>query len=134
MSAITYTAKDRGDLIAGHSEETEYSFDLYLQEYQVSNRVKGNTTTSLSGVMYSNFHHIERTASVVTSPTASSTVLNNIREFLTSVVAGEQFTLDVYGTTLVSDNPLNFKLMGDYSESLNPQTNETSFEFVIVRS
>lgn len=133
MSAITYIAKDRGDLISGHSAETEYSFDLYFAEFQGSITRKENTITSLSGVRITTLHHLERTYSVVTSPSASSTILNNIREFLSSVAAGEEFTVDVYGSTLTPDSPETFKIMGSYSETLNPLTNETTVEFNIVK-
>lgn len=133
MTAITYTAKDRGDLISGHSAETQYTFDLFLQEYQGSTTRQQNTQKSLSGNRVTTLHHLERTFSVVTSPTASSTIIQNIREFLSSVAGGESFTLDVYGFALSPADPQTFKLDGNYSESLNTTTNETTFEFRIVK-
>jgi len=132
MAAITYTAIDRGDLITGHSELTEYSFDVPVEQFQKNTRREQSTVSSLSGRRVTTLHRLDTTFTVSTVETDDQTSIDNMREFLSSVAAGEEFTIDVFGSVLTPDNPITFKLDGDYGERLNIIS--YSFNFKVVKS
>lgn len=131
MSAIIYDAVDRGDLISGHTEGTEYSFDYLLRTFNRSTKRRQNTVVSLSGRRVTTLHHIKSSYTVETVPENDATSLANMREFLTSVVAGEEFTIDVFGSVATPDNPRSFVLTGDFSETLVDPTGFYTFSFSV---
>lgn len=118
MSAIQYTAIDRGDLVSGHTENTVYTFDVPLKSFNRSIKRKQNTATSLSGRRLTTLHHIKNTYKLQTAPVNDSAVLASMREFMTSVMAGEQFSIDVYGSVAVPNSFSEFVLISDVSETL----------------
>lgn len=129
MSAIIYDAVDRGDLISGHTAGTEYSFDVPLKTFNRSIKRKQNSAVSLSGRRITTLHHIKNTYTVETIPLNGATDLANMREFLTSVVGGEQFTIDAYGTVATPNNQQEVILIGDINENLVDVTGFYSFSF-----
>lgn len=131
MANITYFAVDRGKLISGHSEGTEYNLDVPISNFQESTRRKQKTITSLSGQNTTILHHIIRRASVSTSPSEETAVIDGMREFLDSVAGGEVFQIDLYGSSATPLDPKNYRLEGNYSESLVDITGFYKFSFKV---
>jgi len=132
MAAITYTAIDRGDLVSGHSELTEYSFDVPIESFQKSIKREQSTVSSLSGKRFTSLMRLDVFYSAKTVPTDDQSTIDNMREFLSSVAAGETFTIDLFGSVSTPDNPVTFKLDGDTGEDLNIIS--YSFSFKVVKS
>lgn len=131
MATITYTAIDRGDLIGDHSELTEYSFDVPLSRFQKSTKRKQSTSPSLSGRRITTLQRLDTFFNVSTVETEDDETINSMREFLSSVAAGEQFTLDPFGSILTPDNPFTVKIDGNFSEDLNIVS--YSFAFRVIK-
>lgn len=119
MTVITYTAVDRGDLVAGHSALTEYSFELPLLSFNSTANRSQTTVTALSGKTFTTLKHIKKTYSIQTRPTKDEALAAQVREFLSSVAAGEEFSLDPFGKLLQADEPLTCKLSGNYSQTIS---------------
>lgn len=132
MAAITYIAKDRGELISGHSALTEYSFDVSLSGFNRSSTRVHDEHASLSGVRVTNYHRTDHTYAITTQQTTSVTNIEQMREFLTSVSAGEEFTLDPFGSVASPDSPKAVKIKGNYSEQMS-QGGFVSFSFEVVQ-
>lgn len=118
MTVITYTAMDRGDLIAGHSELTEYSFEVPLLAFNSSTTRAQNTVTALSGRSFTTLKHIKVNHSIQTRPTKDQDLRDQMREFLSSVAGGEEFSIDLFGKLLSEDDPITCKISGNYSQAL----------------
>jgi hypothetical protein len=133
MSAFNYIAVDRGGLVAGHSELTEYSFNYPLAKFDRAVARSQSTAVSLSGVRATTFHNIEHRLTVATAPENDPEMLAQMREFLQSIVAGESFTIDAYGTVLTPQSPQTYVLDGNYSEKLVDFSGFYSFSFGVVQ-
>lgn len=134
MSVITYTAIDRGELASGHSELTEYSIETGFNNFQRSNNRVATPAVSLSGnSRETTFSRVDVTYNVSTVPENDATKLEELREFISSILAGEQFTIDLNGTTVTPDNPIAYKLVGDPSENIAEISGFYSFSFQVVR-
>lgn len=133
MAAIIYTAKDRGELVSGHSELTGYSLDIALQTFSRSSSRKQSTITALSGGSTTTLHHIKHKYTVQTRQTDDVAIVDQMREFLSSVAAGEVFQLDPFGTVSVPDLAKPMKLTGNYSESMAPGKYYT-FSFGVIEA
>jgi len=106
MAVITYTAKDRGDLMAGHSAGTEYTLEIPLTKWDRDFKDEARTTRSLSGTPHTVFHRTDRIYRFATVSTDNTNLINSLREFASSVAAGETFTLDPYGSIASPDEAL----------------------------
>lgn len=133
MAHITYTAIDRGELISGHSALTEYSFDFGLASFNRSSTRKQNTVTAINGDSMTTLLHIKHAYSIQTRPSNVPEFADNFREFLSSVAAGEAFTLDPFGVVGAADTPKAVKLAGDYSEAMS-QGKYITFSFGVVEA
>lgn len=121
MSVIRYTAIDRGKLISGHSEATEYSFEVPISSFGENTQSLGSVQTSLSGNRFQTLHSIERAASLSSSMlhrTNDSATIESMEEFLSSVAAGEPFEIDVYGSLASPGTFKNYALDGSFSSSI----------------
>lgn len=134
MSVIRYTAIDRGKLIDGHSELTEYSFDFPITAFDSNSENKGSIQTSLSGKKYHTLHQIERTSaftSVLLHRVEDAGIIASLEEFFSSVAAGETFEIDVYGTLASPGTFNNYTIRGSLSASVVDVTYlQYSFEVV----
>jgi len=130
MSAITYTAKR--NISDGRSALTEYSFEVPLLNFDREPLRKKSVSASLSGIRHTVLHRIDNFYKIKTAPIKNTTLLNQMREFIDSVAAGETFTIDAFGTIAAPNNPLSFEIDGDYSESLVEISGFYSFSFRVI--
>lgn len=127
MSHIVYTAKR--SVMDSHSIETEYEFEVALNKFERSAKREQETSPSLSGVRFTVLHRIDVFYDISTVPLSDLLVIDQMREFLDSVAAGEQFTLDVYGEIGAPDDPRTFIIDGDYKENMVDISGFYSFSF-----
>ena len=121
MSVITYIARDRGKLVSGHSDLTEYSIEVPISSYNTTRENKGALQRSLSGVPFKTLHRIESSVSLSTillHKSSDATTIAEIEEFLSSVAAGESFLIDAYGSLLSPDDPKEYTINGSSSVSV----------------
>lgn len=99
MSQFQYTAVNRGTLMSGHSEGTEYLFDLPIASLSTNVSSEGDTQISLSGKRYRTFHRTEKQLSITTAPIHASQnlIIESVHELFMSVCAGETFEIDLGG-------------------------------------
>lgn len=127
MAVFKYFAVDRGDLISGHSEGTEYSFEIPLQDWTPIRKRIETTKKSLSGKrQFTTLHRIERFHSFMTVGDPNASMLLNFLELESSVAAGETFYIDPYGTIAAPDNEISVKLVGDIKPR---RTNTLEYSF-----
>lgn len=132
MAAITYTAIDRGELRSGHSALTQYSFDIPFTAFTRSLNRQQSTLKSISGKRVTTFENLETGFSVSTVMTEDTVTRDNMLEFLTSVVAGEEFSIDPDGSVASPDSPFTVVLTGTPSETREDIAYSYSFEIVKV--
>lgn len=130
MAVITYNAVDRGDLVSGHSEGTEYTIEIPFTEWTPRNKKKGNTVSSLSGVKHHVLHYIERSFSFRTLGTDDTNLIASLDELFSSVAAGEVFTIDPYGTVANPDVTFSVQVNGDHRVS-RPTPTEFSYSALV---
>lgn len=121
MSVVTYTAVDRGRLVSGHSELTEYSFEMPVSSVSMSAQNQGTVQKSLSGKRFHTLHNIERSTSLTTiliHRIQESDVIDQIEEFLSSVAAGETFQIDLYGSLAFPGNVSTYAVDGPHSTEI----------------
>lgn len=101
--------------------DQSYSIDLVTNQRNRSVKSSSNISTSLSGVRETLFNNREEIWSVSLKPVLIAN-MGQIREFIESVMGGESFTFDPYGSVAVPDNPLSCTL-----ESKSYQESEIDF-------
>lgn len=72
---------------------------------------------SLSGRRMTRLMHRENQQNFQTPPFKDDALKAQVIEFLDSVAAGETWTLDVYGTEAIPDDPRAYIIQGDYAET-----------------
>jgi hypothetical protein len=140
MGSIIYTAVDRGRLVSGHSEGTQYSIDMGIKKFDPTFKREINESVSLSGLRTTLFHRADHTASVSTVQVTDLATHLQMNEFYDSVIAGEVFFFDPYGDTLNSVEQIIATLQGNpkqarykyferwtYSFSINFNPSETVY-------
>lgn len=121
MSVVRYLAVDRGNLIAGHSEQTEYLFEVPFSSMSTSESRQGRAQTSLSGKPFYTLHHVTRSHSLTTvnlHRVNDANTIASMEEMFSSVAAGETFFIDIYGTAGTPDNERSFVLDGGFSKAV----------------
>lgn len=126
MAVFTYIAKDRGSLATGHSAETEYSIEIPLSKWDESNEKEESVNKSLSGTRFSVLHRIDRGASFKTVSTDDQTLIEGLTEMLDSVAAGEEFSIDPYGTIASPGTEIPVVIDGNFRKE---RVLETEFSF-----
>lgn len=112
MTAITYTAKDRGSLYAGHTAGSSYSLETDAEKLDPKRKVVGHQSEALDGTTEGSLDRIERGFSVLTDIiTEAQRPL--WEEFIDSVAVAEAFTFDPYGTIAAPDAPITVRMVGD---------------------
>lgn len=133
MASITYDAVDRDFMVSGHSEGTEYSFDIELTRNQLIPRMDKTSPRSISGQRVTVLRNVEVSYSIQTAPVNDPALIASMREFLFSVAGGEQFTLDAMGSLATPDNPITVELQGNFSENLVDISGYYTFSFQVVK-
>lgn len=115
MSAITYTAHVRATLMAGHTAGNSYAFDTAFMQMDTAYNSPKSQHQALDGSVESVLHRIDRTISI-TIGLYDSDDEDQITEFIESVAGGEEFTIDVNGTSSTPDSPITVKLKGNANQ------------------
>tara|TARA_R110001599_G_scaffold339851_1_gene559704 strand:- start:5629 stop:6030 length:402 start_codon:yes stop_codon:yes gene_type:complete len=124
MAVFTYIAKDRGSLVVGHSEDTEYSIEIGLSQWESTKDKNEAVTRPIDGPKFTVLHGIERGFSFKTVSTEDQAVIDGLIEMFDSVAAGEEFSIDPYGSIAVPDESFDVSTDGNYR-----QTREFQVEF-----
>ena len=115
MPYVTYTAVDRGTLLAAHTAGESYTIEFDAQVLQRSQKRQNHQRTAMGGRTETLRVRKEIYWDVPTDFILQAD-LPEWYEFLDSVDAGETFTLDPYGTVASPDDPLTVELEGNPSE------------------
>ena len=112
MSAITYTAVDRGTLITdspAHIAGNQYSIDVKLQQFSESIDMPKSTHVSIGGNIETVLQRASNLKNIVLIwPDQEDT---DMQEFLYSIAGGETLSFDAYGTVSVADDPVDVVCM-----------------------
>lgn len=107
MAAITYTA--RRSLVPGHVEGEEYSLEVAMSAIDPTTDAERDDHVALDGTTESLLTRIDKLWRFRTIP-LEEPVAAQMREFLDSVLGGEAFVIDPYGTIADPIQPLTVKL------------------------
>ncbi len=97
MGRIRYTAKNRGELVGGHTAGTQYVIETAWQGYPRTPEVKGSFDEALDGTPEGWLHAYTHTWQM-TSDLVLLADRPSWREFWSSVAARELFEIDFTGT------------------------------------
>ncbi len=112
MAAITYTAKRK--LMAGHSANVDYSFDIGLTRRDITTNAKRTESISISGKSEVWLQRIEYKWNITfIDVDESAGGMDQIREFISSVYDGTEFLIDFEGTVAVPVSPIAVKMESD---------------------
>lgn len=114
MSLIRYTAKR--SIMSGHTLDVVYEFEIDFTRWDRQAKAEKKVARSLGGVTETIFHRQDIFYQITTAP-AKTTAIDQMREFLDSVMAGESFVIDRYGSIGSPDNEITMTLEGDYAEN-----------------
>lgn len=135
MGSLTYLAVDQGRMISGHSEGTEYSFDLNFRVFTPNTKRAAFESKPLSKkYKTTTFLGKEYLANVATVWIDSASVHAQMNEFLDSIDAGEEFILDPYGTALSPVEQYTCKIVGDPSQTRYRHMERWKYAFKISYS
>jgi len=112
MAAVNYEALR--SIISGHVSGTNYDLDLILEQADQSVKPTSSSSGSLGGQRETVLQRIDYKWRL-TIGSITSVNKDAVREFLDSVQGGEVFSLDVYGSVAVPDNPENVTIEPGYS-------------------
>ena len=131
MGTLTYEAVDRGNLVAGHSEGTEYTIELDFERFDDGSDRKINEIKSLSGKKTTRFHRKELFAAVGTIWVDDLATQLQLIEFFDSLDAGEDFALDPYGTIASPVENITATLKGNPSKARYKKMERFKYSFNI---
>lgn len=117
MGYISYFAVDQGNMVAGHSEGTEYTIEIDFERYDPSTKRNVNERKALSGKKFTRFHSKERHGSFTTIWQDDTDIHAQMKEFADSVDAGEEFVIDPYGTLASPIEPMTVTLKGEVTQT-----------------
>lgn len=115
MTTVTYTAER--ELVGGHSQGTDYEFQLRCTAIDPDVDEKKKAARSLSGENSETVVMRRKKLWRVRTAAVTAAERDNMREFLESVSEGEAFTFDEFATVGVPDNALSVELDTNYNES-----------------
>lgn len=119
MPSVTYTAKRR--LMAGHVAATQYSIDFEAEVLSPDYPQSIEHVEALDGSRDTLLWSVAEVWSVVADEVHNDSMPIWL-EFLHSVVGGESFTFDPYGTVAVPVSPMTVELQDKFSTPRNGQT------------
>lgn len=117
MGSIRYTTVDRGRLVSGHSPDTEYQFDIDFKQFDPGSKRVAYEQQSLSGKRFTQFIRLDYTGSISTIIIQDTAIRDQMMEFYDSVLAGETFYIDPYGTTASPSEEYSARLIGDLKQA-----------------
>jgi len=121
MAVFKYFAVDRGDLISGHSEGTEYLIEIPLSEWTPYKTKKESVIEPMEGPVHTLLLSIRRYFSFSTTSTGDATMITELEEMFDSVSAGETFVIDPYGTIATPGTFITVVMKGKHSSSRDGQ-------------
>jgi hypothetical protein len=129
MGVITYTAVDRGELVAGHSAATEYTIEIDFSIFKPNSKRNIDESVSLSGIRHTEFHHKESMMTVSTKLIKDESTRDELAEFFSSIDAGETFTIDPFGSFAASSKLYTATLSGDTDHAPHEKTEQARYSF-----
>lgn len=120
---ITYTPLRK---IAGGSGEIEEE----IQQHDLDYKVNSEDAVSLSGLQQTTLRRLDDFIQVKSVPVNKTDWLK-WREFGASVMGGETFTLDAFGTKLLPDEVQNVKLVRNSFKETRDSHIHKSFSFKV---
>ncbi len=103
------------DLVGAGSDG---KIETSIQKFNRKPKAAVKQSRSLSGNTETTLHRIDYIINISTIPIAGTTVRDKMREFASSVAAGETFTFDALGTEASPDNALTVTIIPNtYNES-----------------
>lgn len=103
MTAILYTAVDRGTLASGHTDGTAYELETSSHKLDLVRTEEGSESVAQDGTTEKTLDRIQRGWNVLTD-FIDEADRPSWDEFIDSVAAAEVFTFDAYGTIASADN------------------------------
>lgn len=97
MPVITYIAIDRGELASGHSATTQYQIECLLEGFSRTQARKGRIDETLSGSPEGWLDALQWEYDIQSSLVLPADI-EDWREFISSVINGEEFQIDFTGT------------------------------------
>lgn len=89
-----YTAIDRGYLVSGHTVDDAYEIVIFGDPIDPSYESVGNQNESIDGTVEREHWNLRTEWRVQTDLIQTGSELDSFMEFITSVIAGEEFTFD----------------------------------------
>lgn len=111
MTAVTYTAKR--SITSGHVEDTEYTIDLRCNDIVPGKDVGKSESRAMDGSTETVAWRNLQTWNIVTAAVVGDEH-DLVLEFLESVLFGETFTFDEFGSASSADNPITVVIDGVY--------------------
>jgi len=133
MGTITYFAVDRGNLVSGHSEGTEYTIEVDFELHDPITSRQINEVKSLSGNTFTRLHRKDEFDQLTTIWVPDLVTQNQMREFADSMDAGEEATIDPYGTVLNPLEPMTVTLKGDIKKNRYQKFEWWKYSFAVNR-
>lgn len=127
---VTYTASR--EIMSGHSSGTQYDFIFsFISSDAKANPIK-DSSIALDGSTVTTYWRTDNIWNITTKAYQRGTSdYNQMIEFLNSVIGGETFTLDEYGTVPSPDTPITCILEGGFDRSRLEFTTYFTFSFSI---
>lgn len=125
MSTLSYTAK-RLVFVPGHTIGTDYAFEIGMTQIDAGDDIKRRSLESLGGQTNDWFFHSADVYSLTTVPVTGTNLLW-LREFWKSILGGEVFEIDLYGTIALPDNPISVKLVPGSGREFEFRSGTTSY-------
>ncbi len=131
MAAFSYTALR--NVMSGHSANSSYSFDIGCSAYNRKRKATRYTSRSLGGVSETYLSLLDQNFSITTIAVLENSNLHKqLVEFLSSVIGGESFMFDRYGTVAVPVGATQFEMVSDgFDENREGVSDYVSFTFEI---
>lgn len=126
MAVFKYIAIDRGDLVSGHSAQTEYSIEIALTEWTPQKKQKKSMIEPMDGPMHVLLLGLRRRYDFTTIPIDDVAIIAEFEEMFDSIAAGEIFWIDPFGTIAVPDNEITVQIVGTQSSA---RIGQTEFQF-----
>jgi len=112
MSSFSYTALR--DIMSGHTEGFSYSFDVALTKADRSGDPTRYQSRSLGGVSETYLSMVDTGYKLTTKFfVENSSEHLQMREFLSSIIGGESFNFDRFGSVVVPDDPVECEIVND---------------------
>lgn len=131
MSAFSYTAKR--DLVSGHTAGSTYSFDLACSAYNRTFNAERSQSRSLSGISETLLARIDTGYKITSTLLVENSAAHlQLREFLSSVLGGESFMFDRYGSVATPVSATQCEIVSDsLSEARHGTTDYLAITFEV---